>query len=74
MHTIEFKTKIKGGTITIPENLKDEFEGLENVKVILVKADEKNGSGQKDMIQELLDHPLEIENFAPLSREELYDR
>lgn len=72
MLTAEFQVKVQNGKIQIPENLQQEFEGIEGVKVILIKPVASNTGG--DLIQELLDHPLEIEDFLPASREKLCDR
>lgn len=72
MLSVEFEVKVQNGKIQIPEDLQQEFEGIEGVKVILIKPIAANTGD--DLIQELLDHPLEIKDFLPASREELYDR
>ena len=69
MEAIEFKTKIKNGNIRIPEK----FHKIINstVKVILItEQDPKEG----DIIDKLLENPMEIENFSPFSRKEIYER
>lgn len=64
MYAIEFHTKVKNGSITIPEEYRDQLKG--NVRVILVAEE----SAEKfDMIEYLLANPLNIEGFKPLTRD-----
>jgi hypothetical protein len=69
MYAVEFQAQIKNGTIEIPEVYRDRFK--ERVRVILL-AEEASPSG--DLIDQLLQHPLKVAGFTPLSREELYER
>lgn len=68
MYTIEFKTKIKNGTIEIPEKFGEKL--TDNVKVTLLA--ETAADIQSDAMEELLKYPLIIENFKPYKREEIY--
>ncbi len=70
MYAIEFKTKIKNGIIKIPNEYIDMLK--ENVKVIVLK-DEKVEVGKVDMIDHLFNSPFKVDNFRPLSREEIYE-
>lgn len=70
MQAIEFKTKIKNGMIIIPEKYRKTLK--ENVKVIVLT--EENESMTSDIIESLLDSPLQIPNFKPMNRDEIYDR
>jgi hypothetical protein len=70
MYAYEFKAKPENGRIEIPAEYKDKIVGTIRVIVFL---QEKRVSAT-DMIDRLLEHPLEIENFAPLTREEVYER
>lgn len=69
MNAIEFQTKVKDGSITIPEQYRDRIKG--NVRVILLS--EENAE-KFDMIEHLLANPLNVEGFEPLRREEIYER
>jgi hypothetical protein len=68
MHAIEFQTKVKDGSITIPEQYRNKIKGY--VRVILLTEED---SGKNDMIEHLLANPLNIEGFNPLKREEIYE-
>ena len=70
MLAIEFKATIKNGFIKIPDEYQQEFERQKSVKVILMK--EETLPTQK-LIGQLLSTALEIDNFFPLKREEIYD-
>jgi hypothetical protein len=69
MYAIEFQTKIKNGVIEIPQDYRNKLK--ENVKVIILAEEEEIAS---DMIEQLLESPLKVENFKPLTREEIYER
>jgi hypothetical protein len=69
MFAVEFQTKITDGMIELPAAYRDRLTG--SVRVIIL-ADES--SGGPDVIEELLDRPLEIEQFTPLERDQIYAR
>ena len=69
MTAAQFDTEIQDGVLALPPGLKGEFEGP--VHVILVKDDD--GAGD-DVIAELLAAPVEVTDFAPLSRDEANER
>jgi hypothetical protein len=69
MQAIEFQTKIKDGSISIPEEYRDKVKG--NVRVILLTEDSRD---KFDMIEHLFANPLNIEGFKPYTREEIYER
>ncbi len=69
MYAVEFRTKVKNGTIEIPEVYRDRFK--ERVRVILLAEEE---SVTANLIDELLQYPLKVADFRPLSREEIYER
>ena len=69
MYAVEFQTRIKNGTIEIPEVYRDQFK--EKVRVILLAEE---ASLSTDLIDQLLQHPLKVVGFTPLTREELYER
>lgn len=69
MYAIEFQTKVKDGSIVIPEEYRDQLKG--SVRVILLAED---STETFDMIEHLLASPLNIEGFKPLTREEIYEQ
>jgi hypothetical protein len=69
MHAIEFQTKVKDGSITIPEEYRDQLKG--SVRVILLAEE---STEKFDMIEHLLTNPLNVEGFKPLTREEIYEQ
>jgi hypothetical protein len=69
MYAVEFQTKVKNGTIEIPEAYRDRFK--ERVRVILLAEEE---SGAMNLIDQLLQHPVKVAGFKPLAREEVYER
>lgn len=69
MYAVEFQAKIKNGTIEVPDEHKDRFKGL--VRVILLAEDHP---AQEDLIDQLLAHPIKLEQFRPFTREETYER
>ena len=69
MQAIEFQTKVKDGSITIPEEYRNKVNG--NVRVIVLA--EGHGSAF-DMIEHLLANPVIVEGFKPLAREEIYEQ
>jgi len=69
MRAIEFQTKVKNGSIIIPEQYRDRIKG--NVRVILLTEE---NSEKFDMVEYLLANPLNIEGFKPLAREEIYEQ
>jgi len=68
MQAIEFQAKVKDGNITIPEQYRDSIKG--NVRVILLAED---STENPDMIEYLLANPLNVRDFKPLTREEIYE-
>ena len=69
MEVIEFKTRIKNGKIRIPEKFKKKIHST--VKVILISDQDIK---RDDIIDKLLANPMEVENFNPFLRNEIYER
>ena len=69
MYAIEFQTKVKDGSIAIPEEYRDQLKG--SVRVILLAEE---STEKFDMIEHLLANPLNVEGFKPLAREEIYEQ
>ena len=68
--SIEFKATVNNGMIEIPEEYRDRLQG--NVRVIVV-AEEKQ-TPVANLIQELIEQPLQIPDFRPLTRDDIYSR
>ncbi len=69
MEAIEFKTKIKNGTIQIPQKYKQKIGNT--VKVIIISD---QGVKRADIIDKLLTNPIKKRDFSPFLREEIYGR
>ena len=69
MYAVEFQAKVKNGSIEIPEEYRPRFK--ERVRVILLAEEE---STVANFIDHLLQHPIPIPGFRPLTREEIYER
>lgn len=70
MNAFEFQAKPKDGRIEIPAEYQDRIVGT--VRVIVLSPERT--AGPADFIDRLLEHPLEVKGFVPLTREELYER
>ena len=68
MEAFEFKTKIKNGII---QSKKYSKKIGDTVKVIIL-SDHTNKIS--DIVDDLLGHPVKVENFKPFSRDEIYER
>jgi bifunctional DNA-binding transcriptional regulator/antitoxin component of YhaV-PrlF toxin-antitoxin module len=69
MSSIEFKTKVTNGSIVIPDEYRNRVAG--DVRVIIRS---ESAASQFDMIEQLLENPLKIEGFTPLTREAIYEQ
>ena len=69
MYAIEFKTHIKDGTIQIPIQYQERLNETVRV-IILVDAPTPTDT----FIDQLLAAPLQIPDFHPMSRDEIYAR
>jgi hypothetical protein len=70
MHVYEFKAKPENGRIEIPAEYRDKIVG--SVRVIVLS--QEHSVVMADIIDQLLEHPLEIGNFVPLMRDEVYEQ
>ena len=64
MRTVDFEAKVNNGTIEFPEIYRDRVR--ERVHVILQVDEPKR---DKDFIDELLERPVNVPAFRPLSRD-----
>ncbi len=75
MFAVEFRTKIKNGTIELPKKFRKVL--TENVKVIILKeqtSTNRHVSSEFSFIDQLLAEPIKMKEFSPLSREETHGR
>ena len=70
MITAQFEEKVTDGVIHLPQELKGSFQGM--VRIFLWKDEENNH--EQDFLDELLEHPIELPGFRPLSREAAKER
>ena len=70
MYAVEFQTIIKNGVIEIPKEHRREFQ--HSVRVILLAEDIAQTT--INLVDQLLSRPLHLENFHPLTREEIHAR
>jgi len=68
MYAVEFQTMITDGKIEIPIEYKAKL--INSVRVIVLMEEKKHNPG--GFIKQLLSHPLNLEGFTPLTREEIY--
>ena len=73
MSTVEFQAIVKNGVIEIPEQYQQEVEAMEVVEVVVKKA-EKQKKKISGFFKELTENPIEVKDFKPLTRDEIYDR
>jgi hypothetical protein len=69
MSQIEFETMVEKGKINVPSEHRNRIHG--RVRVIVITDD---GEDDMDMIEYLMQHPLQSDDSTPFKREELYDR
>ena len=70
MQAIEFSTTVKNGRIEIPRQYLSQLQKPVRV-ILLVEEDQDEDT---NFIDQLLTNPLQVKNFQPLSREEIYAR
>lgn len=73
MSTVEFQATVKNGVIEIPDQYQQELEAMEVVEVVVKKA-EKQKKKISGFLKELIENPIEVKDFKPLIRDEIYDR
>lgn len=69
MQKIEFDAKVENGKIEVPDELQDRVQGTVHVTVTVKKKREG-----KSYLRELIENPIDVPNFKPLTRDEIYDR
>ena len=67
MSAIEFQARVENGTIVIPSQYKDKLTDVVRV-IVLAEAKEQTSN----LIDQLLEKPLQSPGFRPLARDEIY--
>ncbi len=68
---LTFDAEIENGAIRLPDDVQSHVADSTKVHVTL-HVDSKDSD--EDMIEYLLNHPIEVEAFTPMTREEIHDR
>lgn len=71
MFAVEFQASIQNGFIEIPDEYKLQFAAQKSIKVILLKPEED--APIQNIIEQLLEHPIQVDDFHPLKRDEIYE-
>lgn len=71
MSTITFTSSIKNGVIEIPEEYRQKIGDLGPVEVTIINKKETAKTG---IIAELIENPIIVDEFQPLTREEAHER
>ena len=70
MRAVEFYTTIRNGMIEVPEEYRRKL--ADRVRVILLAEEESRSVA--NLIDQLLEKPIPVRGFQPLTREEIYGR
>lgn len=70
MQTIGFQVTAENGTISIPEKFASEL----NEQTLYVTISVQKKSPAKSYLRELIDNPISLPKFKPLTRDEIYER
>ena len=71
MTRIEFTATVKQGQIEIP---KEYHKKLQDFKTVKVTVSDQISSPLTGAIAQLLNHPISVKEFVPLTREEAHER
>jgi hypothetical protein len=71
MFAIEFRAKVEEGTIKVPRRYRDK---LKEVVRVIILADVQDEPQTPNLIDQLLESPIKVAGFQPLSREEIHAR
>ena len=71
MSTVTFTANIENGKIIIPEMYQQELSNGNTVEVTIVK---KKKIAETKLLGKLIKNPIQVKNFKPLTRDEIYQR
>lgn len=74
MQAIEFETVVTSGHIDVPEECR-KLNGQKVRVLVLLEEEPKEGLVKKNIfIEKFIKHPLEVDGFTPISRNDIYER
>lgn len=73
MQAIEFETQLSHGAIPVPESL-HLIDGRRVRVLLLLEEIEDRTVESHDAIADLLDNPMVLDDFQPLTREQVHER
>ncbi len=71
MYALEFESIVLNKTISLPINTKN--LDSKKVKVILLFENSEDSNSNENYIQNLMNHPINVKDFIPLKREDIYE-
>lgn len=71
MSTLEFTANVRDGKIEIPEEYREFLQDIQTVKITVTAEGKTAAIG---MIARLINHPIQVKSFIPLTREEVHER
>jgi hypothetical protein len=74
MYAIEFQARIKNGVIEIPEEYRQQLRDQSKDNAVRVIILTSGRDTRTNLIDQLLEKSLKIPGFAPMKRDELYER
>jgi phage pi2 protein 07 len=74
MNSIEFKASIQNGVIQIPKEYQQDLQDADAIEVVIQKIVKKKKISSTGIISRLIQKPILIANFNPLTREEAHER
>jgi hypothetical protein len=73
MQAIEFESQLSRGAIPVPESL-HLIDGRRVRVLLLLEESEDRAVEFHDAIADLLDNPMVLDDFQPLTREQVHER
>jgi hypothetical protein len=74
MNSIEFKTSIQNGVIQIPQKYQKDLQDADSIEVTIQTIVKKKRIPSTGIIARLIQNPMLVKNFEPLTREEAHER
>jgi hypothetical protein len=71
MSKIKFTAKVTQGNIEIPQEYRESIEQVETVEIIIKRHITSSHQG---IIHRLINNPIDLPNFIPLTRNEVHER
>jgi len=71
--TIKFQTELQGDSIKLPENAR-QFVGTGKRVTVTITEEAEPKPKKKSYLQHLLENPIPVENFKPMTRDEMHER